>query len=188
MNVLTPNRGSHPGHPPSPRPGELDPDAAPLIVGRTAVKAGGSLHLASDVLGWLGLALIALAVVDLAASVYPPAFANPEWEFGTLIVLLNGMPRVVLGLGLGAFASLNRKSTPGARRYAWSGVVVAVLLVAVSAYVIFTVGLQILAAQSDPALLLALRQQVAKAALQAVVLPLTLLVIARSALSRAPLD
>jgi hypothetical protein len=189
VNVLTPNRGPTRPNPPPIRPGDLDTDAvAPLIVGRAPAKAGGTLRLATDILSWLGVALILLAIGDFAASVYPAAFDNREWELGTLIVLLNGFPRVVLGIGLGAFAAVNRKSTASARRFAWSGVVLAIVVLALSGYVLVHDGLPTLAAQTDPALRLAVRQQIARAIFQALVLPLSLFVIARSTLNRAPLD
>lgn len=51
-------------------------------------------------LGWVGLALLVVGGADFALTWYPMEFGNREWEFGTVTQSFNGLPILVLGLGL----------------------------------------------------------------------------------------
>lgn len=52
------------------------------------------------ILGWIGLAFLIVGGADFALTWYPMDFGNREWEFGTVTQSFNGLPIVVLGLGL----------------------------------------------------------------------------------------
>lgn len=52
------------------------------------------------VLGWIGLAFLMVGGADFALTWFPPQFGNPEWEFGTVTQSFNGLPILLLGLGL----------------------------------------------------------------------------------------
>jgi hypothetical protein len=61
--------------------------------------------------GWIGAALAAAGLVDLALAWYPPGFGRPEWEFATVAQVFSGLPLVAIGLVsvLGAALALGRK-------------------------------------------------------------------------------
>jgi hypothetical protein len=52
------------------------------------------------VLGWIGLAFLVVGGSDFALVWFPLNFGNPEWEFGTVTQSFNGLPILLLGLGL----------------------------------------------------------------------------------------
>lgn len=51
-------------------------------------------------LGWVGLTFLVVGGFDYALTWFPTDFGNREWEFGTVIASLNGLPVPVIGLGL----------------------------------------------------------------------------------------
>jgi len=57
------------------------------------------------VLGWIGLVFLTVGGVDFALTWIPPNFGSPEWEFGTVTQSFNGLPILLLGLGLLTVAS-----------------------------------------------------------------------------------
>ena len=64
----------------------------------------GSVHRDSSrswlVLGWIGLVFLVVGGTDFLLLWWPPNFGAPEWEFGTVTQSLNGLPILLLGLGL----------------------------------------------------------------------------------------
>ena len=52
------------------------------------------------VLGWIGLVFLVVGGSDFALVWFPLNFGNPEWEFGTVTQSFNGLPILLLGLGL----------------------------------------------------------------------------------------
>lgn len=58
------------------------------------------------ILGWIGFAFLVVGGSDFALTWYPMSFGNREWEFGTVTASFNGLPILVLGLGLLYAASL----------------------------------------------------------------------------------
>ncbi len=52
------------------------------------------------VLGWIGLAFIVVGGADFVLTWLPPDFGNREWEYGTVTASFNGLPILLLGLGL----------------------------------------------------------------------------------------
>lgn len=57
-------------------------------------------------LGWVGLTFLVVGGADFALTWYPMDFGNREWEFGTVTASFNGLPILVLGLGLLLTSSL----------------------------------------------------------------------------------
>jgi hypothetical protein len=51
-------------------------------------------------LGWIGLVFLVVGGTDFALAWFPADFGSPEWEFATVTQSFNGLPIVVLGLGL----------------------------------------------------------------------------------------
>jgi hypothetical protein len=84
--------------------------------GRDAELAPERPEHAWAVLGWIGIVFLAVGGVDFALTWYPTAFGNREWEFGTVTQSFNGLPILVLGIGLVSAAG-------GATRARWWGLV-----------------------------------------------------------------
>lgn len=51
-------------------------------------------------LGWIGLAFVVVGGSDFVLAWLPPNFGNREWEYGTVTASFNGLPILLLGLGL----------------------------------------------------------------------------------------
>jgi hypothetical protein len=51
-------------------------------------------------LGWIGIAFLVVGGADFVLTWIPPDFGNREWEFGTVTASFNGLPILLLGLGL----------------------------------------------------------------------------------------
>lgn len=67
-------------------------------------------------LGWIGLAFLIVGGTDFALAWFPPSFGTREWEYATVTQSFNGLPILLLGVGL-----LTVASELGARR--WWGLV-----------------------------------------------------------------
>lgn len=62
-------------------------------------------------LRWLGYALLAFTLIDLASLFYPPNFMNPGWEFQTAGAVVDRIAIPLLAFGLIFFGEINyRKS------------------------------------------------------------------------------
>lgn len=57
------------------------------------------------ILGWIGLVFLVVGGTDFALVWFPLNFGNPEWEFATVTQSFNGLPILLLGLGLLAVAA-----------------------------------------------------------------------------------
>jgi hypothetical protein len=66
-------------------------------------------------LTWIGVAFTALGLLDVALGWYPPAFGNPEWEFGTISGTLNALAIPMLGLYLVLASAIARSDRRSAR-------------------------------------------------------------------------
>jgi hypothetical protein len=51
-------------------------------------------------LGWIGLVFLIVGGTDFVLAWFPTDFGSPEWEFATVTQSFNGLPIVLLGLGL----------------------------------------------------------------------------------------
>jgi len=52
------------------------------------------------VLGWIGLVFLVVGGLDFLLTWIPLNFGVPEWEFGTVTQSFNGLPILLLGIGL----------------------------------------------------------------------------------------
>ncbi len=116
-------------------------------------------------LGPLSIAFVLVGGADIALTWYPLRIGNPQWELGTIMQTLNGLP--VLSLGLVLLAVWVAAS---GRRWALLSVAVAMILTAVAvvamgALLSLSVPLALHAVQ-DPAILQGLKKATAKAAVQ----------------------
>jgi len=65
------------------------------------------------VVGWLGLVLLVVGVIDVALRWYPVAFKSPEWEFATTSISIASLPIVSIGAVSLLFSFLQRGARPG---------------------------------------------------------------------------
>lgn len=87
------------------------------------------------VLGFLGLLLAVIGLVDVLLNLYPPAFDSPEWEFGTVTRMLTSLPLPTVGfagMAAWAFARGGWKSRIGMAVASF-----ALLLLVAAAYLLF---------------------------------------------------
>ena len=88
----------------------------PISVETAAVRSGGRAQLeAWRALSWIGIAFVLLGLTDVALGWYPPAFGNPEWEFGTISGTLNALAIPMLGLYLVLASAIARSDRRSAR-------------------------------------------------------------------------
>lgn len=52
------------------------------------------------VFGWIGLAFLVVGGADFVLVWFPTGFGTREWEFATVTQAFNGLPILVLGIGL----------------------------------------------------------------------------------------
>jgi hypothetical protein len=68
-----------------------------------------------SMLFFVGLALAALGMVDLALLFYPAQWASLEWEFATFSGVIEGLPLVTFGLGVMTASAAARGWVAGRR-------------------------------------------------------------------------
>ena len=77
--------------------------AAPQVILRSDKKAAlqpitvVAPRKAWKLVGWLGLMLAVVGLVDVGLQWYPTAFQSPEWEFGTVSVSFASLPLLSIG-------------------------------------------------------------------------------------------
>ena len=76
--------------------------AAPQVILRSDKKAVQPISVVAPrkawkLLGWLGLMLAVVGLVDVGLQWYPTAFQSPEWEFGTISVSFASLPLLSIG-------------------------------------------------------------------------------------------
>lgn len=157
---------------------------APLLIDKTGPRRQSSPRVAAEVLGVLGVALGVLGGSDLILIFVPASWGNSEWEFGTLVAVMDGLPILVLGVALVLFALVARDKGRTARVVAWIAMGLAVLLL-ISALVILvrTVG-PALASPTDPLIRLGVQKAVAKLVLQVIISPAALFLVGRMAIKK----
>jgi hypothetical protein len=132
---------------------------APKKSGR--VVGSGSTQAGWRVLGWFGLALALIGFGQVLLNFYPAlGFGSPEWEFGTMALVLAGLPLGTMGLAgavAGAVATGNRKGMIA------SAVVLILLFIAVSAALgLFLTVVPMALQGSPPGASIGIRQSIAK--------------------------
>ncbi len=166
------------------QPKQRDRFSPAIMLERAPVVRAVRRDLVTTLLGPLGLAFLLVGGADLALTWYPTRFGSLDWELGTIMQTLNGLPVYALGLVLLAAWGVAR-----GRRWAVVGVSVGLIL---SALAIVAMALLLalsvpvaLHAVRDPAVLLGLKKAAVKAAVQAVAFPTMFLWVAARTLKRA---
>lgn len=145
---------------------EIGVSESKLVMGG---KGGGREFRPRDVwalLGWMGLTFLVVGGFDFALTWFPTDFGNPEWEFGTVTQSFNGLPIVVLGLGLLLASSIltDRTWLSWVAAAGAFGLLVWVLLGAV----VWTFTVPVALSGTPQEVLLGLQKAIAKTAMQSV--------------------
>ena len=92
-----------------PRLQVLDRDAkrSPSLINKEA------LGTAWRFVGWLGIVLLVVGVVDIALRWYPTAFKSTEWEFATTSISIASLPLLSIGATTLLFSFLARAARTG---------------------------------------------------------------------------
>jgi hypothetical protein len=147
-----------------------EPRGGPKPLSPPLVDTGWSL------LGVVGLAFAALGALDQSLGWLPPHFGNPEWEFGTITHMLDGLPITVLGLVM-VLASAAQRRVGWAVRVGAAACWTLAALIAV-AFVVFLLDVPVaLRAVTQPALKAGLVRAIAKAIAQGLLYPTVLVAI-----------
>lgn len=125
-------------------------------------------------LGWVGGVLLISGLIDIGIAIYPLMLGNPEWEFGTIGSVLNGLTVPMLGLALLLGAAVARGWGQGPR--VWAIVAIAVAVIILAAAVIWALNLPLaFRTVQEPAARLGLKKSVAKTVAQAILYPVAFL-------------
>jgi hypothetical protein len=128
------------------------------------------------VLGWIGLAFLVVGGADFLLTWYPTHIGNREWEFGTVTSSLNGLPILVLGLGL----LLTAARVVQRGWWALLAFLAATLLLlwVLAAAVLWATTVPIALTSTPPELVTGIKKAIAKTTVQSVVYPMILAFLA----------
>ena len=155
-----------------------------VVVGKSDHRGASPPEAVWRLLGGLGLLFVIVGGADLALTWLPLGFGNPEWEFGTVTAMMDGLP--VPTLGLVAVAGAARLA--GAR---WLARVVSVVLAVLALWIVGAAILYVttvplaLRAVTDPVIRAGLDKAVTKTAVQCVAYPIGLVWLAVAAWRRS---
>jgi len=123
-------------------------------------------------LGWVGFTFLIVGGSDFALTWYPMSFGNREWEFGTVTASFNGLPILVLGLGLLYGASLRY----GRRWWAVLTLIVSVVLMlwVVGGAVLWATNVPLALQAVPPELMVGIKKALVKTTIQSVTYPVIL--------------
>ncbi len=117
------------------------------------------------VVGSLGLAFVAVSLVDIGLTFYPLSPGSAEWEFGTATAVMGNLPLVVVGLGLVAVAGIGQRSVATIRFARFASALLVLLMVALAVMFGRNVSAA-LASVSDPLLLEGLKESIVRTTVQ----------------------
>jgi hypothetical protein len=118
-------------------------------------------------LGWIGSAFLAVGAVDFGLAWVPLDFGTPEWEFATVTQSFNGLPILLLGIGL-----LNAAAEQTGRRW-WgmvgAGAALVLLLWVLTGFVFWANNVSLALTTVPPEVAIGVQKAIAKTAVQSVV-------------------
>lgn len=135
-------------------------------------------------LAGVGALFVIVGGADLALTWLPLGFGNPEWEFGTVTAMMDGLPVPTLGLVAVAGAARLAGARGIARGVSVVLVVLALWIVGAAILYLTTVPIA-LRAVTDPVIRAGLDKAVTKTAVQCVAYPIGLAWLAVAAWRRA---
>ena len=151
-----------------------------LIAEPIAVTRPGDPPRAWRWLGWFSLVLALAGLGDWLLAWFPMRFGSPEWEFGTVVSTLSGLPLVTMG-----FAGLLASAVARGIRWQVVAVAVAALLFGtwvVAAFVVFLLDVPIAMRAVQGVARLGIMKAIAKTSMLAVLFSTVYFVAAISAL------
>ncbi len=138
----------------------------------------------TPVLAPLGLAFLLVGGADIALTWYPLRIGSVEWELGTIMQTLNGLPVFALGLVLLAAWAMARARRWTLVALAGGMILAALAIMAMAGLLALSVPVALHAVQ-DPGVLSGLKKAAAKAAVQIVAFTILFLWVAVRTLRRA---
>lgn len=154
-----------------------------LMAPPTAVARAGDPTMAWRWLGWFSLVLALAGFGDWLLAWFPMRFGSPEWEFGTVVSTLSGLPLITMG-----FAGLLASAV--ARGIRWQVVAVAVVVLSfgtwvLAAFVVFLLDVPIALRAVQGVARLGIMKAIAKTSMLAVLFSTVYFVAAIGALRYA---
>ena len=118
------------------------------------------------VLGWIGLVFLIVGGMDFVLVWTPTNFANREWQFGSVTQSFNGLPILLLGVGLLTVAGEQAERT----WWQWVGTVAAaaLLLAVVGGFLLWASNVSLAMATVPENLARGVQEAIAKTAVQSV--------------------
>jgi hypothetical protein len=128
-----------------------EPGNAPggRIIGARAPKPSKPqpTHRGWRAVGWFGGLLALIGFADMAVLLFRPAIGNPEWQFGTMAMLLAALPLPTIGVAAVVGALLVNRARTSSIVAAAAVLALGVLIAAVYLYFLATVPLALQAAE-----------------------------------------
>jgi hypothetical protein len=114
-------------------------------------------------LGWVGLAFMAMGLTDVALGWYPSSFGNAEWEFGAISASLNGFALPTLGLYLILASTTSLEKRVLSRIVSIALFVLALTIAGLAATYATVVPLALQSVAADPLLTAGMKKAIIKA-------------------------
>lgn len=130
-----------------------------------------------SLLGLAGITFFVVGMLDLGLTGYPYQFGNPDWEFGTVGSVLNGIPVPMLGLALLIGSAAARGWQLGLRLWAAVALIAALLILAGTLLYALNLPLAFKTVE-EPLLRTGLKKSVLKTLVQALIYPTVFLILA----------
>lgn len=123
-----------------------------------------------ELLGFVGIVFFLSGLLDLFMAGYPFMWGNPDWEFGVIGSILNGLTVPMLGLALMLGAAVARGWRFGIRLFSILAWVFSILIIVLTVFWALNLPLAFKTVQ-DPLPRQGLKKSVAKTLAQAVLYP-----------------
>jgi len=153
----------------------------PMIV--ASAKDQGSRHSAASddstqawlVLGWIGLAFLTVGGADFLLAWFPTNFGGGEWWFATVTQTFNGLPILLLGIGLVTVAA----ELVDRHWWRWIGLGAAVLMLVwiLVGAVMWATTVQVALATVPDELALGVNRAIVKTLVQSLIYPTVLIYV-----------
>jgi len=146
---------------------------------------GGWRHSGLDdvwaALGWIGAVFLVVGGTDFALIWLPPNFGSREWQFGTVTQSFNGLPILVLGIGL-LLAGATRTERRWWAYLAAIGALAMLVWVSVG-FVLWGMNVSLAMASVPDQLTLGVQKAIAKTLIQSLVYAAILIYLVRKGVS-----
>ena len=113
-------------------------------------------------LGALGAAFVIMGCIDIALGVYPLGFGDPEWEFGVVSSILNGLAIPTMGVFLLVGSLIARGKLRVARLLSVLSIVAAVGLVVLGLLYLTVLPIALKAVQGNAVVALGMKKAMVK--------------------------